>query len=149
MEIVGRENFALNDREEDLHLVEPTGMVRSVNRNNRRPASLQSLNALLTAVHGAIIDDQKHAFGRGIGLLVHNLTDQAIKGLHPVSVCAATENFGASDIPGGKVDPGSLTLVLVLDASWSSRGRGKRRVLSTSCLNARLFIRRKYKILGT
>ena len=52
-------------------------MVRSVNRNNRRPAGLQSLDALLAAVHGAIIDDAKHTFGRALGLLVHDLTDMA------------------------------------------------------------------------
>ena len=62
-----------------IHLVEPTGMVRSVNRNNRRPAGLQSSDALLTAVHGAIIDDPKHTFGRAIGLLVHDLSDQTIQ----------------------------------------------------------------------
>jgi hypothetical protein len=46
------------------------------------------------------------------------------------------------------VAPGTFAVNLRL-TRWSSRGGGKRRVLSTSCLNARLFIRRKYKILGT
>jgi len=131
VEIVRREKFALNDGEVDLHLVEPTGMVRSVNRNNRRPAGLQSLDALLAAVHRAIIDDPKHTFGRAIGLLVHNLTDQTIKVLDAVPGCATTEDFGAPDVPGGKVDPSSLALIFVLDASWKGRGGRKRRVFPT------------------
>src|SRR5260370_21241916 len=147
VEIVGREKFALIDGEIDLHLVATTGMVRSVNRNNRRPAGLQSLDALRAAVHGAIIDDPKHTFGRAIGLLVHDLTDQTIKVLDPVPVCATTENFGAPDIPGGEVDPSSLALILVLDASWKGRGGRKRRVFPTSRLNTRLFVRPNDKIL--
>lgn len=47
--------------------------MRSVNRNNRRPAALPSLDALLAAVDVAIIDDPKHAAGRAIGLLLHKL----------------------------------------------------------------------------
>ena len=124
-------------------------MVRSVNRNNRRPAGLQSLDALLAAVHGAIIDDAKHPFGRAIGLLVHDLADQTIKVLDPVPVCATTEDFGAPDVPGGEVDPSSLALILVLDASWKGRGGRKRRVFPTSRLNTRLFVSAKYKILRT
>ena len=89
-EIVGRENFALNDGEVDLHLVEPTGMVGSVQRNNRGPAGLQSLDALLAAVHGAIIHDPKYALGRAIGLLLHHLSHQAIEGLDSVAVSTAT-----------------------------------------------------------
>src|ERR1700745_2837590 len=149
LEIVGRDNFALNDRKVDLHLVEPTGMVRSMNRNNRRPAGLQSSDALLTAVHGAIIDDPEHTFGRAIGLLVHDLSDQTIKGLDPVPGCAAAEDFSAPDVPGGEVDLGSLAFILVLDASGKGRGGRKRRVFPTSCLNTRLFVSAKYKILRT
>jgi len=144
VEIVRREKFALNDGEVDLHLVEPTGMVRSVNRNN-----LQSLDALLAAVHRAIIDDPKHTFGRAIGLLVHDLTDQTIKVLDAVPGCATTEDFGAPDVPGGEVDPSSLALIFVLDASWKGRGGRKRSVFPTSRLNTRLFVSAKYKILRT
>ena len=110
---------------------------------------MQSLDALLAAVHGAIIDDAKHTFGRALGLLVHDLTDQTIKALDPVPVCATTEDFGAPDVPGGEVDPSSLALILVLDASWKGRGERKRRVFPTSCLNTRLFVSAKYKILRT
>src|SRR5215471_9058566 len=124
-------------------------MVRSLNRNNRRPGGLQSLGALLTAVHGAIIDDAKYTFGRAIGLLVHDLADQAIKVLDPVPVCATTEDFGAPDVPDGEVGPSSLAFILVLDATWKSRGGRKRRAFPTSCLNTRLFVSAKYKILRT
>ena len=96
----------------------------------------------------AIIDDPKHTFGRAIGLLVHDLSDQTIKGWDPVPARAATEDFGASDVPGGEVNPSSLALVLVLDARWKGRGGRKRMVLATSRLNARLFVGGKYKILG-
>src|SRR5271169_978144 len=124
-------------------------MVRSVNRNNRRPAGLQSLDALLAAMHRAVIDDPKHTFGRAIGLLVQDLAEQTIKVLDPVPGVRNTEDFGAPDVPGGEVDPSSLALILVLDASCKGRGGRKRRVFPTSCLNTRLFVSAKYKILRT
>ena len=74
---------------------------------------------------------------------------QTIKVLDPIPVCATTEDFGAPDVPGGEADPSSLALILVLDASWKGRGGRKRSVFPTSCLNTRLFVSAKYKILRT
>ena len=54
-EIIGGENLTLNDGEVDLDLVEPTRVNGRVNRNDRRPADLKTLDALLAAVSGAII----------------------------------------------------------------------------------------------
>jgi len=117
----------LNNGQVNLDLVKPTGVDRCVDGNDRWPAALKTLDAPLTAVNGAIIHDPKNACCRPIGLLAHHLADQAIKGFDAVLAHAAAEEFGAADIPGREVDPGSLALVLVLDESrppWGGRKGG-------------------------
>ena len=67
---------------------------------------------------------QNTRLGRAIGLLVHDLADQEHQSVAiPFWMCATTEGFGAPDVPGGEVDPSSLALILVLDASWERQGR--------------------------
>jgi hypothetical protein len=75
--------------------------------------------------------------------LVHDLADQTIKVLDPIPVCATTEDFGAPDVPGGEVDPSSLALILVLDASRKGRGGRKRRVFPDVVLEYSAFRQRK------
>jgi len=79
VEIVGRENLALHDGEVALDLIEPTGVNRCLDRNNRGPAGSEPPDALLAAVRGAISKDPKEALGRAIGLLTHYFPDQCIE----------------------------------------------------------------------
>jgi len=120
-----------------------------VDRYDRRPAGFKALDALLAAVSGAIIDDPKHACCRPIRLLTHHLPDQALEGFDAVLDDAAAEDFGAADIPSRQVDPSSLSLVLVLDESCSSRGGRKGRMLAMTRLNPSLLVGREHKIFGT
>jgi hypothetical protein len=86
---------------------------------------LETLDAPLAAVKGAIIDDPKHARCRPIGLLDHHLADRAIKGFDTVLAHAAAEEFSAADIPSREVHPSSLALALTLDESQLLQGRAK------------------------
>src|SRR5215472_10618706 len=91
----------------DLHLVEPTGMDGRVDRNDRRPLGLKTLDALRAAVSGALIEDPKHAGRRPIRLLTHHTPDPALEGVDAILDDAAAEDFGPADIPSREVDPGS------------------------------------------
>jgi len=72
------------------------------------------------------------------GSRCYHIPNQAVKGFDAVLGHAAAEDFGAADIPSCEVDPGSLSLVLVLDESRSSRDRRNRRMLAVTRLNAGL-----------
>jgi hypothetical protein len=50
IEVIGRENLSLNYGEIDFDLVQPAGVDGRADRNNRRPAGLQTLNTLVPAV---------------------------------------------------------------------------------------------------
>ena len=45
-EVVGGENFSLNDREVDLHLVEPAGVDGSVDQDQVRPLGAEAFGPL-------------------------------------------------------------------------------------------------------
>lgn len=49
-EVVGREDFALDDREDDLDLVEPGGLEGQVHEHEVRPFGLQALGGYLAAM---------------------------------------------------------------------------------------------------
>jgi len=46
-EVVGGENFSLNDRQVDLDLVEPTGMDRGMDQNGIGPLGAETVGGLL------------------------------------------------------------------------------------------------------
>ena len=116
MEVVGREHLALDNGKVHLNLVEPAGMHRSVHRADRGPASLLAPDARLTAVRGAVVYDPEHSRGGAIGLLPHDLGDEATKGTDPGRGFAAAKDLGASDIPSGQIGPGTAPLIFVLHA---------------------------------
>jgi len=60
------------------------------------------------------------------------------KGLDPVPACAATEDLGAPEVPGGEVDPSALALVLVLELRAARVGAAE----SEACF------RRRARVLG-
>jgi len=49
-EVVGREDFSLNDGEIDLNLIEPAGVNRCVDKDCVGPLRLQAIHGLLTAM---------------------------------------------------------------------------------------------------
>jgi len=59
--IAGREQFALNDGEVDLDLVEPTGMDRCVDQDEVWPPGSQSISGPPAAMGGAVVRDEEDA----------------------------------------------------------------------------------------
>ena len=60
LEVTRRKQLALNDREVDLDLVEPTGVNRSVNKNDVGPSGSKAIGGASTTVAGAIVGNQEH-----------------------------------------------------------------------------------------
>lgn len=83
---VGRKDFALNDREVHLDLVEPAGVHGRMHGDDGGPAPTQALDAGLTAMRGAVVHDPKDPRGRAVGLLPHDLSDEVVEGRMPVVV---------------------------------------------------------------
>jgi hypothetical protein len=95
----------------------------------------------------SIVDDSKHACGRPIRLLAHDLFNQAVKRQDAVFDYAVAKDFGTMHIQGGKVGPGSCSFVFVLDESWPCGGRLKRWMLATTRLNTGLFVGGEHMIV--
>ena len=141
LEVIGCEHLALNDREVHLDLVEPAGVHRCVHRDDRGPTALQALDASLTAVRGAVVHDPEHPWGGSVGLLPHDLRDQAAEGPQPCLPFAAAKDPGISDIPGGQIGPGPAALIFVLHAQEASRCRGQGGMDPAASLDAGFLVR--------
>ena len=115
-EVVGREDFALDDREVDLGLVEPAGVDRGVDEDQVRPCALEAVDRCLAAVRGAVVDDHEHALGFAVGLDAQELFEERVEGDDSVLGCAAIEALRAPGVPGGEVAECSFAFVLMLDA---------------------------------
>src|SRR5438128_12414954 len=90
-EIIGDKDLALDDREVNLDLIQPTGMQWGVHQHHRRPLGAESVGGLLAAVSRTVVHNPEDATGRGIGRLVHHLGDQAIHGPDSVFGLAAAK----------------------------------------------------------
>lgn len=69
LEVARDEQLALNDREIDLDLVEPTGMNGRMNQNDIGPSDTKAVGGASTTMAGAVIDNQEDAARRPIQLL--------------------------------------------------------------------------------
>jgi hypothetical protein len=63
LEIVRGKQLALNDREVDLDLIEPTGVNRRMNQNDAGPSGSKAVGSASTTVAGTIVGNQEHAAG--------------------------------------------------------------------------------------
>src|SRR5207244_8015231 len=115
-EIVGCEDFSLNDREIDFDLIEPTGVDWSVDEDCVGPLVAKALDSFLAAMSGAVVHDPKDAASGLVGLLSHDFADEPIHRSNPALDFAATENLRPRDIPSRQVAPGPSATVLVASA---------------------------------
>ena len=100
--VIGCEDLSLDDGEVDLNLVKPTGVNRQMNQHQVGILLLQSLAGCLSTVRRAIVHNPEHPLGLPVGLLAHNLLDQAVEGSDPGGRVTIAEDLGAPDIPGGQ-----------------------------------------------
>jgi hypothetical protein len=140
-EVIGREDLALDDREVDLDLVEPTRVDRGVHQREPGPLGLQPCLRSDATMRGAIVHDPEHSRGRAIGFLAHDLRHQAAEGRDACRALTPPEHLGPVHIPDREVGPGATARVLMLDPHRTARRGGLRRVATHARLNARLLVR--------
>ena len=63
--VIGREHLALNDREVDLHLIQPTGMDRGMDQRNTRIDLAQALLGRFAAMRRAVVHNPEQALVAG------------------------------------------------------------------------------------
>ena len=80
-EVVWGQRFALDDREVDLDLVEPTGVDRAVDQHEIWESRLKASDGRLAAVRGAVVHDPKDVARIAVGRVGHDLRDEAVEGL--------------------------------------------------------------------
>ncbi len=147
-EIVGRQDFSLNDREIDLDLVEPTGVDGSVDEDRVGPFGAEAFDRFLAPMSGTVVHDPEDAASGFVGLLGHDFSDEAFHRSNPVLDFAAAEDLGTMDVPSSQISPGAFTKVLVLDSGRAVRSGRQSRLLPASGLNAGLFVRRDDKVMS-
>ena len=103
-EIIRGEDLSLNDREVNLNLIEPTGVVRDVDEDGVGPLGTEAVGGFLTPMSGAVVHDPEDATCGLVGLLAHDLVDEAIHRRNAILQLAATEDLGAMDVPSRQVD---------------------------------------------
>ncbi len=106
----------MDDREVDLHLVQPGGVDGGVHHDRVRELGGEPVAGGLAAVGGAVVHDPEHAFGRGVGLGGHHLGDECGEGVDACGVLAAAEDLGVVDVVGGEVGQCPAAVVVVVDA---------------------------------
>ena len=79
-EVSGREGFALEDREVDLDLVEPAGVLGQMYEGEFGEPGLEPVGGTLAAMDGAVVDDPEDALGRTVGIRGHHLGDERVEG---------------------------------------------------------------------
>lgn len=128
--VIGSKDLALDDGEIDFDLIEPAGVDRSMNQAQVGITLLQALNGSRAAVTGAVVNNPKDPTGMAVGVLIHDLLDQAVEGGNGASGFATAVDPGLVDIPGGQIGPGSEAPVLMLDLEGRV-GPGRQRGMAT------------------
>lgn len=123
-EVARRWQFALNDSEVDLDLVEPTGMDRSVDQHEVWPSGSRSIRGSLAAMGGAVVRDEEHAVRGAIRFFPHYLSDKTPERGDAILALTAAEQLRTMHVPGGEVCQRAGTRVFVFHvnrAPWSRR----------------------------
>src|SRR6266699_3392149 len=147
VEVVWGEHLALNDREVDLDLVEPTGVDGTMYHPEVGVTTLQPLYTSLAPVRGAIVHNPEHPPGGAIGFLCHRLSNQSIEGSNTAGGLAPAKEFGTMYVHGGHIGPCAQALILVFYFHRPARLWGQGWMDATPRLNAGLLIGRNHKFI--
>ena len=145
--IVRRQHLALNDREVDLHLVEPTGVDRRMHQDDARIDFHQTVASRFAAVGRAIIYNPEQPLRRAVGLLREDLDYQSTKRFDAGRCFATSHDVSTTNIPGRQILQRSASLVFALYPRCPARPRSQRGMDANACLNARLLVGPDDKVL--
>jgi len=114
---------------------------RGVHKNGIGPFGSKTVG-LSPAMNRTTVHNPEDPMGGAAGRWADDLTDEAIHGSDAIFDFAATEDFGAMDVPRCQVGPGAFAEVLMLNSHGAGGSRGQSRQFAAPGLNAGLFIRR-------
>src|SRR5579859_6609355 len=100
--VVGGDDFALDDEEDDLDLIQPRRVDRQVDEPQVGPGAFEAINRCLTAVRAAVVDQPEHPLGRGVGLDGYMLREQPPERLDPRVGLCASEQAGSVHVIAGQ-----------------------------------------------
>jgi hypothetical protein len=146
--VIRGEDLPLNDREVDLHLIEPTGVGRGVDEDCVGPLSAEAIGCPLAPMNGAVVHDPEDASRGLVGLLAHDFANKAFHRRNAILELATTEDLGAVDIPGSQVDPGAPAKVLVFHSRGTVRRSRQSGLFPAAGLNAGFFVGRDNKVVS-
>ena len=85
-------------------------------------ASLQALNRSWPPMTGAVVNNPKDPMRMAVGILMHDLLNQAVEGDDGAAGFAMAVDLGLVDIPGGQIGPGTEASILMLDLREGNLG---------------------------
>ena len=109
--IIGSEHLSLDHREINLHLVEPTGMNGQMDQAEAGIGALKSPDRRGSAMGRAIVHNPKYSLGAPVGLFLHHLLDEPVKGGDAGGMFTSAEDFGSSHIPSGQIRQRTAALI--------------------------------------
>ena len=110
-EVVGCQRLALDDREEQLGLVEPGGVDGQVDQLGVDVCLVHPRDRGLAGVRAAVVDDPEHPPGRAVGLDGHDLLDEAAERDDPGRLLDAIKQTGVMHVPCGEVGQRAAAVV--------------------------------------
>ena len=119
---VGRDEcFSLEDREVDLDLVDPAGVLGQVDKDEVVERPFESVDRALASVDCATIDDPEDSASRTIGFLAHDPSDERVEGNDRDLLDDVAKESSSMHVPGSDVGTNSVTSILVLDHGTQAR----------------------------
>src|SRR5712691_1287614 len=115
-------------------------MNRRMDQHDVGPSAAKASAGGFAAMRGAVVGNPEHPARGTVGLLAHDLRDEAFERSDPGLVLAASEQLGTMNIPGREVCPSALARILMLDVSGASWSRWQGRMLAASGLDAGLLV---------
>lgn len=89
---------------------------------------------------GAVVNDPKDPMGMAVGILTHDLLNQAVEGDNGAAGFTTAVDLGLVDIPGGQIGPGTEASILMLDLEGRVGPRRQRGVATLAGLDGGFLI---------
>ena len=124
----------------NLDLVEPTRVHRSVDRNQSRMGLRQASHASLAAMGRAVVHDPEHPTRLAVRPLTHDVVHQALERRDAGGRLAPAEHLGSVHVQRGQIGPGAAARVFVLHAHRLAGANGQARMHAQARLNAGLLV---------
>jgi hypothetical protein len=142
------QHLPLEDRAIDLHLIEPTGMDRSMDQYDARIDLVQPPLGGFAARRRAVVHDPEQAFAGTIRCLRQHLVHQSAKRLDAGRRFTPTHDVPTAHVPRRQIWQRATAFIRVFHAGRSAWRWGEGRVATEAGLDARLLVGPEDMVLG-